>query len=284
MARCLAYIIRGRCLRSMAAFAVMFLLYNVSLLVQYPSKSSIPKRRSANQAAFDSENLWLSMKNPSIDNLSPTISLTSPDSIVKSPDSPPQFEIVAASPGTASSPISARAVEIIRSSSDDLVCNHVRNPSFEIRYATCALLRRCCPRAFPLRNSEMPNNDIRQVLRRHAVSRVERGHHRILAAVFCRLLCEAQVRPPAASAARCAPHPPPRHPFACLIIWRCSGDCSLRLQPGWAVQHVDVNQRSPGPVTLLLHAKATGLEPNVRGTTIASSITRCSLTCSRTFT
>ena len=70
----------------------------------------------------------------------------------------------------------------------------------------------------------------------------------------------------------------------------------MRLQPGWAVQHVDVNQATTGPITLLLNVKATGLQPQVCVVCDVCRVTcdvrrphvhphsRTHLTCSHTYT
>ena len=233
---------RGRVFVFVVACSIPLLLYNIFAIHFHvrPSESSSIALRSASRFAIG---------NPSIKSSSSVLSLAplSPNQNSSPPPITHAIVLASSAPGV-------QLVEPARSSSADIICNHVRNPSFENRYAASSLLTSRASSAHCLSFTAQLTS-----VNRCCGDTQFPGWSEGIIASWPRFFVDCAVKRRYATssflkrACQCA----------CPFSHLCSGDCSLRLQPGWAVQHVDVSQRSAGPITLLLHIKATGLEPQV---------------------
>lgn len=131
---CLASTMRGRAvLRVLVCLCLTLLLYNV-FVVQFRI------RPQSSSGLLPRPNARFAPANPSSTYPSPIQTFTSPVSII-SPQNLPA--VVAASPVPASHPTGTQLAARTDPPTSDPKCNHVRNPSFENRYAAICCLFIC---------------------------------------------------------------------------------------------------------------------------------------------
>jgi hypothetical protein len=166
-----------RPLRVLVALILILLLYNSFVVhfrvLPFTSSESVSRPNSRSGAAS------VSISKPSpVQTLAPSV--PSP-SIMNSP------QLSGADPAPTPAVLHPAAQTNSPAAAAEPACNHVRNPSFEKRYVAIAMLPSTSAQLhlFPDR--------VPKLLRRHAVSRLERGHHRSLAAFFRRLRCKTKV-------------------------------------------------------------------------------------------
>jgi hypothetical protein len=164
----IASTMRCRPLRVLVALILILLLYNSFVVhlrvLPFSSSESLSRPNSRSGAA--------------------SVSLNKPSPVQTSAPSAPNPSIVNSTQPSGADPAPTPAVPHPAAQTNapaaaaEPACNHVRNPSFENRYAAIAMLPSTTARL------DLFSDLVPQLLRRHAVSRLERGHHRHLAAIF----------------------------------------------------------------------------------------------------